>query len=328
MESLLVDRNELWEFLSWLPSIDEKYAYELILMIRSTGLREKYGFKGSDHKLMSKVVHGYLNAKVSGVENVPGEVELWRLRIYEEVERLALLGKSGVWHYVKYKAGSNTIVENVYTIPWELIALLISINPSSVMRAALSTVRDIEEAVWSMAEGRGVELIKGLFRRPDERYHANIMRHTVTRFHTIDIDDASLAGRVLELVSNEFGFKPATIKTRRGFHILVNLVELKERQLINKWVGRKSEKIARIHGEYKKTANIKPDSQRVHKLREELEEYVWSSCDPLFHRFNIASTLYKNERGGPLIEIKKKPIEPVPGTLYKGITVKFSPEEY
>ena len=322
--SLIIDKNELWKFISWLPPLEGDQAYEVVLMIRSTGLRDKYGFKGSDHKLMSKVVHGYLSSKIRGLAGVPmDEIELWRYRLYEDIERMGILGKQGRWSYIKYKSGSNKEIETVYDVPHELLGLLISINPSSIMKASLSTIRDIEEAVWSMASGEGKQRIRDFFRRPDERYHANIMKHMMTRIHTIDIDDMELSKKVLGVVRRSLGFTPPVIRTRRGIHILVNMDDLKRRKLIEFWIGGQDKRIPKLVNKYKYHVKGNDKKETLEKIREELEAYVWNSEDPLFHRLVVASVLYKNNRGGSLVEVKKKPLEPIPGTLYKGIVVKF-----
>ena len=319
--SLVVDERELLRFVKWLPPISPGEAYEVVLMVRSTGLRDEYGFKGSDHKLDSRLVHGYLSERLPDAPGIPlPGAEHWRLRLYEDVKKLAVAAVGAEWYYVKYRPGTR-VPEAVYKIPHQLMGLYVAINPASVMRAALSTVKDVLESVWTMAES-GSRNMAELFRRPDTRYHANAMKHSVTRFHTIDIDDPGLAARVLKLVREELGFRPATIRTRRGIHILVNLPALEERGVISRWVGTMSRDAKTLLTEYKK----QPAEGRE-TLRRALEDYVWGSSDPLFHRLSVASEIYKNERGGSLVEVKKKPLEPVPGTLYKGVVARFEPEE-
>lgn len=322
VSSLLVDEGEFRKFLMWLPPLQEDEAYEIILMIRSTGLRDVYGFKGSDHKLASKLVHGYLSEKIP---RVPGlqfrNIEHWRLRLYEDVKKLAVEAVQADWFYIKYKAGTRE-VEEVYKIPYQLMALYISINPSKVMRASLSTVKDVLESTWTMAESRNT-ILKEIYRRPDERYHANAMKHTRTRFHTIDVDEKELGDRILKLVSETFGHTPPTIMTKRGLHILVNLEKLTEEKLIHKWVGKQDKNILPVIERYKKLSKAGTRQREVEVLREKLEDYIWNSNDPLFHRMKVASILYVNERGGSIVEVKKKPIEPIPGTYYKGIIARI-----
>ena len=318
MGSLIKDEKMLLDFISWLPPIREDEAYLIVMMIRSTGLRDIYGFKGSDHKLASKLIHGYLSEVVTKVPFLPlRNVEHWRLRLYEEITRFAVSAVQSRWYYVKYKAGTRE-VDEVFLVPPQLIAIYISINPTRILRASLSTVKDVEEAVWTIAEGRAT--VKSVFARPDERYHANAMKHTRTRFHVIDVDDKELAERVLEVVTEALGFTPPRIVTRRGMHILLNLEELEEHGIIDKWVGRADKRMINLSKKYE---NLVRHGKDAKELRAMLEEYVWYSDDPLFHRFQVASKLYVSEKGAGLIEIKKKPLEPVPGTLYKGVVVKF-----
>ena len=69
--SLVVDERELLRFVKWLPPISPGEAYEVVLMVRSTGLRDEYGFKGSDHKLDSRLVHGYLSERLPDAPGIP-----------------------------------------------------------------------------------------------------------------------------------------------------------------------------------------------------------------------------------------------------------------
>jgi len=316
IESLLVDEKEFIKFLEWLPPLREDEAYEIVLMIRSTGLRDMYGFKGSDHKLQSKVVHGYLSERIPYVEGLPfRNIEHWRLRLYEDVKRLAIEAVKTDWFYIRYKEGTREVNE-VLKVPPQLTALYISINPSNILKATLSTVKDILEATWTIA-GSNKPIIKEIFRRPDERYHANIMKHTKTRFHTVDIDDQELSNKILQIITETLEYKPPTITTKRGKHILINLEELTKNNTINKWIGKQNKEIPPIIENYKKHHNEKD--------KEKLEEYIWNSNDPLYHRITTASIIYTDQKGAPIIEIKKKPLEPIPGTLYKGTTIKFTP---
>jgi hypothetical protein len=322
--SLIADRKLLIEFIEWLPPLRITEAYEVLLMVRSTGLRDKYGFKGSDHKLDSRVVHGYLSEIIPSNISVPfAGREYWRLRLYEDIVKLTVEATNAEWFYVHHKPGSRDI-EYIYRIPWQLMGVMISINPANIMKASLSTVKDVIEAMWGIAGGAG---LRDKYRRPDTRYHANCMKHTITRFHTVDIDNEYLSKRFLELVSSTFGYRPAIIKTRRGIHILINIEFLSERRLHRLYFGEMKREYKVLLGRYKELSKIKGKEEEVEKLRSELEKYVWDSNDPLFHRLNVASAIYTNERGGSLVEVKKKPIEPVPGTVYKEITVGFSPEE-
>ena len=324
VNSLVVDEKELTRFIEWLTPLREDEAYEVILLIRSTGLRDKYGFKGTDHKLDSKVIHGYLNEIINNpppVFNKP--IEHWRLRLYEDVLKLGAEAVNVPWYYIRYVPGTR-IVDSVYTVPPELMGVFISINPSNIMKASLSTVKDVVDSAWTIAS---TSKIKEAFRRPDTRYHANIMRHSKTRFHTIDVDDKELGKRLLELFASKFGFKPATIKTVRGIHILINIELLTSKGVNYAYFG-KAMDYRRMIEPLLSRYDVASEKEKE-EMRSKLERYVWESNDPLFQRITVASKIYRNERGGPLVEIKKKPIEPVPGTRYKGeVIVTFTPEEF
>jgi hypothetical protein len=324
MKGLIVDENELIRFIEWLPELNISQAYEVLLMVRSTGLREKYGFKGTDHKLDSKLVHGYLSETIPVSSPIPFKgKEYWRLRLYEDIIKLGVEAVEGEWFYVRYKPGTKEI-DSIYTIPWQLMGLFVSINPTDYMKASLSTVKDVMESVWGIA--RGAEF-RDMYRRPDTRYHANAMKHTITRFHSVDVDDRNLGRKVLDMVSSIFGYKPAVIQTKRGIHVLVNIEYLAEIQLHRKYFGEMKREYRVLLGRFKDLSRVRGKEEEVERIRSSLESYVWDSDDPLFHRLIVASVIYLNERGGSLIEVKKKPIEPVPGTIYKEITVRFEPEE-
>lgn len=322
MNNLVVDKKELVNFLEWLKSLREDEAYEVILLIRSTGLRDKYGFKGTDHKLDSKVIHGYLNEIIKNPPVFNKPVEHWRLRLYEDILKLGAEAVNVPWYYMKYVPGTR-IVDSVYTVPPELIGVFISINPSNAMKASLSTVKEVIDASYTIAStGR----IKEAFRRPDMRYHANIMRHTKTRFHTIDVDDEKLGRRFIDLFTDIFGFKPAIIRTVRGYHILVDIELLSYKGILSTYFGKVVD-YKRIEPLLSKYDLFK--GKEKEEVQSKLDNYVWNSTDPLFHRVTVASKIYRNERGGSIVEIKKKPLEPVPGTRYKGlVTVRFTPEEF
>jgi hypothetical protein len=324
-KSLVADPEELEKFVEWLPPLKPYQAYLIQLMIRSTGLKEKYGFKGSDHMLMFRAVHGYLRSVVPG-----RGWELWRVRLLQNIHQLGILGAQGNWIYVKYKPGSKTEIEEVYTIPWQLLAIYIQVNASDVLKAATSTVKDVLEGLTHMAHTSGVKRINDFYRRPDTRYYSNLAKHSETRFHVVDTDTDEVVKLVHDMIVDTLGILPARIRTRRGVHYLIDLHFLKERNLMRKYAGPEPpEEVKRAMGEYKSKIKsvCREKPWMCEREKRIIERYIHSDA-PLYHRIKALSIIMHDHRGVPLVELKKQALEPVPGTLYKGeVIVRFYPEE-
>lgn len=321
--NLVVDEAELDRFLDWLPAIEPHQAYLLQLMIRSRGLKEEYGFKGTDHVLAFKAVHGYLDARP------PDGQVYWRVRLKHEILRLGLLGAQGMWEYANYKPGSRDLIRHLIIVPWQLIAVYININPSDTLRAAQLTAKEVVDALAGMARSDGLKSFTAFFRRPDLRYYANLARSTKTRFHVVDVDDARLAVRVLELVEETLGYKPPVIFTHRGLHVIIDLERLRREGLENRYTGDphldmevNGVTVAEALREYR----ARRGQRGAERYARVIEEYVSARDVPLFHRIKAMEELYRGEGGVPLVELKKQALEPVPGTLYKGrVVVRFDP---
>ena len=273
---MIVDRVELRRFVEWLPGLEPVEGYLLQLMIRSKGLKERFGFKGSDHVLK--------------FEWVPGYKPLWRLEVEIKATRLAILAEHSedVFYYARHKPGT-TEVEEVISIPKELTAVFIHVNPSRWIKASESTAKEfIESIVAAMGAERPWQVV----RRLDRRFYANLARYQRTRFYQVDLDDHSLQPEVEEIILDAVGFMPARIYTPRGIHYLVPVGEFTPDQA-RKWYGDKK-------------SGVEGAMTKIRRLGEE----------------------HRGEKDEPLVEVKKYPLEPIPGMLYRGeAIVRFKPEE-
>ena len=276
MARFVADEGELRRFTEWLREPEPTEGYLLQLMIRSKGLKERYGFKGSDHALK--------------FEWVPGYKPLWREELVLKVKRLAVLAERSdeLFVYVRHRPGT-TEVEEVVRVPPPLVALFIHVNPSRWIKAAEATAKEIVE---SLTAALGTEEYWRVVRRPDRRFHANLARYQRRLFYQVDLDDRSLQGEVEAIILEALGFLPARILTPRGIHYLIPVGDFTPEQAM-RWYGNRKKGIVGAQ-------------ERLARLGEE----------------------HTGEKGEPLLEVKKHPLEPVPGTLYKGeYVVRFKPEE-
>ena len=321
--NLIVDERELDGFISWLPDLEPHQAYLAQLMIRSRGLKEKYGFKGSDHVLMFRAVHGYLRAVT------PDGRVYWRVRLKHDIMRLGLLGAQGGWEYANYEPGGRVKIRHLVRVPWQIIAVYININPADTIRALQLTTKELVDSLAGMAHSRGLEMYTEFFRRPDQRYYANLARSTKTRFHVVDADTKELFELVLELFQETFGFMPERILTHRGGHVLIDIAYIRENGLEKRYTGRMGGEITTLVNWYSSNKHNKQvDPRRLEEAREKLLGYVNDNSQPFFHRMKVLSILYTDEKGAPLVELKKQALEPVPGSIYKGkVIIRFLQRE-
>jgi len=313
---LRVDYDELKRFTLWLPPLDRHQAYVLLLLTRTRDLRRKKKFKGSDAKLQSYAVHGALSGAIPAGADSPFDtsVEEWRLRYYSVVLRLEAMRRYAPFYYVRKRPDTKEPFD-VARIPPETIMIYTTVSPSDVLDAAADVVA--ESARWAFASARGRA---DVFRRPDELYKSRLHAHVKARFHTIDVDDKALLDRLLTLLRETLGYRPAVIYTRRGGHILIDLRLLDELGATNRWVGPPAPELRRTVEAYMK--------EPAPALAKKIEEHVFSGASPLFHAIPALGVIYRDpETGGPLVEIKTKSIEPVPGTEHKGEIVRFEPEQ-
>jgi len=201
----MADPAETLKFIEWLPGIEWFEAYVALLLIRSKGLRERFGFKGSDHCLRIEVVPGYLEDP--------------RLRLYLVLRRLALLAASSDQLYL-YERHTDRGIER-YPIPPELATVMVTPNPANWVKASLDAARELMDSMYGavMNPGRAGDIV----RRIDVRLGANAMRRTRHVFHMIDVDDRSLFKEVLDMVHGYLGYRPAHIETPNGGHVLVRV---------------------------------------------------------------------------------------------------------
>ncbi len=213
---IMVQPKETIKFIRFLPEISWNQAYVVLLLIRSKGLKEKYGFKGSDHSLSLHVVPGYYDDP--------------KFKLYLVLRRYSVIAEYSREYYV-YERHTSEGVE-YYRIPQPLVALMVSPNPSDWVKASVDTVNEFVNSLRDalINPERAGELV----RRIDVRLGANSMRRAKHIFHMIDIDDRSLIPEVEGKVQEIVGYMPARIITKRGEHILVRVSEFTKNQA-KKW---------------------------------------------------------------------------------------------
>jgi len=213
---IMVDPEETIKFIEFLPEISWNQAYVVLLLIRSKGLKEKYGFKGSDHSLSLHVVPGYYDDP--------------KFKLYLVLRRYAVVAEYSEEYYV-YERHVGDNVE-IYRVPQPLVALMVSPNPSDWVKASVDTINEFVNSLRDalLNPERAGEVV----RRIDVRLGANSMRRTKHIFHMIDIDDRSLIPEVEGKVQEIVGHLPARIITKRGEHILVRVSEFTKNQA-KKW---------------------------------------------------------------------------------------------
>lgn len=205
---VLVDPGEAIRFIEYLPQLEWHQAYVAMLLIRSKGLKEQYGFKGTDHSLEIRIVPGYHRDP--------------RFRLYLLIRRFAVLAQFSDQYYI-YERHTKDGVE-IYRIPQPLVAIMVSPNPSDWVRASVDTVMEFLDSLRQamLNPERASEFV----RRLDVRLGANAMRRSKHMFHVIDIDDRALIPEIETAVQEILGYMPARIETKRGEHILVKVSEL------------------------------------------------------------------------------------------------------
>ena len=212
----MVDPKETIKFIEWLPDIEWHEAYVALLLVRSRELKERFGFKGSDHCLMIKFVPGYHR-------NV-------KLKLFLLLRRMALLAYHAPQIFI-YERHADDEVE-VYRIPRELVAVMLSPNPSRWVKASVDTC---EEFMSSLLDAMmNPQNASNIVRRIDVRVGANAMRRVRHVFHLIDVDDTSLARELEEKIVEILGYLPARITTARGVHYLIKVSSF-NKEMAKKW---------------------------------------------------------------------------------------------
>jgi len=319
VKSLVIDERELERFVAWLPPIGVDEAYLLQLMVRSRGLKERYGFKGTDHVLLQKAVHGYHYQR-----DPQRGWEYWRTRLLYEIQRIGTLAGSAPWEYVRYREGTKEI-EEIVLVPPPLMAIYIHLNPSRVLDAALDAIKDVVTSITTIAKSASADravLMREVYKRPDLRYYSGLARRQRTVFHSVDVD----AMEIVTFLENEFvevfGFVPPRITTHRGKHFLINLEELRSSGLLRRYVGPVPPRVKKAMERVKSMRSVCLSSpERCAEDLRVIEGFVRDRSKPMFHRLTAMSYVYVDERGVPLVEVKSQALEPAPGTLYKGEVV-------
>lgn len=313
-DTLIADEAELTRFIEWLPPLKETEAYRLMMMVRST---PELKIRGGGDKLEIRLVHGYDKALVS-FNGRP--IEFWRFRYYLIVKRMAVGAVHADWYIVKYDPSDINRITSVFKVPPSNIAIYTTINPLSFIKASIATAKEIMDSLANIALTS--EPLKRVYRRPDERYKDLAMRYMYKRYYVVDVDDPDLSGQIYKLVAETLGYKPAKIITRRGVHVFVNIERAKKDKTVRRLFGVKNKRIERLVSEYK---NRVRKGENAEKIEKELMDYIWNSNEPLFNRLKVAEEVYTDYKGAKLVEVKDYPLEPLPGTYYKGVIVRFDP---
>ena len=213
---IMVNPEETIKFIEFLPEISWNQAYVVLLLIRSKGLKEKYGFKGSDHSLSIHVVPGYYDDV--------------KFKLYLVLRRYSVIAQYSQEYYI-YERYTEDGVE-YYKVPQPLVALMLSPNPSDWVRASIDTLTEFMNSVRDALYNP--ERASEVIRRIDVRLGANAMRRCKHVFHMIDIDDKSLVPEVESKVQDILGYLPARIITKRGEHLLIKVSEF-DRDTARRW---------------------------------------------------------------------------------------------
>ena len=262
-----MDESEARRFVEWLPGIKWNEAFVVMILIRSKMLKEKYGFKGTDHVLK--------------IEIVPGYHSFWRRRLLSKIKRFAVLAyySDEVYEYVRYKPGTRE-PDEVIPVPRELVGVMVSVNPADWVRASAKAV---EEFSMSLVDGMyNPGEAPRIVRRVDLRVPALCMKYSKRVFHMIDLDTkhgpvvSGFESRLREVL----GYVPARVETPHGYHYLIRVSSF-DRDLARKWFGGFVEELSEIREEYAEVLGLEGDDV------EKLIEYKKNFQEP------VPGTLYQ-----------------------------------
>ena len=256
-----VDEAETKKFVEWLPDIKWNEAFVVMLLIRSKKLKERYGFKGTDHVLK--------------LEIVPGYVPLWRRRLLSKIKRFAILAyySEEVYEYVRYKPGTRE-PDEVIPIPRELVGVMMSVNPADWVRASVKAVDEFSvslvDAMYNPGEAPRI------VRRVDLRVPALCMRYAKRKFHMIDLDTKhpgiveDFESRLREVL----GHVPARVETPHGYHYLVR-VSAFDRDAAKKWFGDFLKNLPNIRRTYADTLGVAgEEAEKLIEYKKDFQEPV------------------------------------------------------
>ena len=213
----MVDPAETIKFLEFLPPISWNQTYVILFLVRSKGMKEKYGFKGTDHGIEIKVVPGYLQEP--------------KLRLYLELRRLAVQMSHSDQLFLYERHLKDGSIE-YYRIPPELMTLMVSPNPADWTKAGMKTVNEFVESLRDAV--MNPQSRDKLVRRLDVRFRSNAMKYTKHIFHMIDIDNRGLVNEIAERVHEILGYYPAMITTPNGAHLLIKVSDF-DPKTAKKW---------------------------------------------------------------------------------------------
>jgi hypothetical protein len=217
------------DFLCWLYRETQPKAWEghvLLTLIRSKGLKEKLGFKGSDHSLGLRWIPGYLTP-----------FEKWFSRALSIV--LTEAWRADYVPNVYWKYGREPI-----PVPPELISIMISPNPGKWLKSAHKACAEFHDGVTAVlsrllaGEGASIEELENQIHRPDVRLPAYMMKHQRKVLAQIDIDskDREVLRWVLERIPSTGAIR-AVLETPHGYHLLVRLDMLSAEEAKKLWRG-------------------------------------------------------------------------------------------
>jgi len=193
--------DQVHEFVSRLPDLDEGQCYLLMLTVRSRYVKEILGIKLPDTVLEREIVYWYYDD--------------WRDVFIRKVRKLAVLGKHTEDIYSIRKGGK------CYPVPREALGILAVINPADVRKALASMTGEVVSSVLLSNDLRAVANIS-------KRWFANLHRRAKSVFHTIDIDDKGLLEPILSKLK-AYTSPYMIIETTRGYHVIVHVPSLGDR---------------------------------------------------------------------------------------------------
>ena len=148
----MLNPEETLKFIEYLPEVKWYEAYVAMILIRSKGLKEKFGFKGTDHSLEIKIVPGYRTHP--------------KLSLYLLLRRMSVLAQHSSEYYT-YERHINANKVEIYRVPPELVVIMVSPNVSNWVKASTATVKEYVESL--MHSVLNPESASRLVRRIDVR---------------------------------------------------------------------------------------------------------------------------------------------------------------
>ena len=317
-QELLID--DVKKFVYWLPKLEPHEAYVAYLLIRGKEYRRRTGRRLKDRVVAYEVVYGFDDERWDGVE-------LWRSKLVWKMLRLEAIRWNAPIMNIVRRPGT-TEIEDVERVDPEIVAPYIQINPGNIVKALAHVSREGLNSLATLAlNGLGKDVLRANYAKPLKHFLGGLAKYTRTVFHVVDADDEKLARSVIDECRATLGYTPARIRTVHGYHVLINLDDLKKRGLVSRYAGKPSKELRSTISRIDKL--IGRGDIDMDKALRIANEWLSRRGEPLYYRLLLLSAAARDpETGGRLVEVKTQGLEPVPGTYQRGHYIRFYPEEW